>query len=142
MRVQPIRSRYIHGDWQRLTNYSRAHHLFQEYANCAHGRVRSLTDAESMAACNERLTPPQRIVMRIIRNTSTCPHGPVVSQFYCPAPYFYLPRDVGTCLSLSTVCGSEEHLEDENDQQENKDMHFQEQRTEHTTIFCRVLESD
>ena len=41
-----------------------------------------------------------------------------------------------------SICGSEEHLEDENDQQENKDTHFQEQRTEHTTICCRVLESD
>ena len=26
-----------------------------------------------------------------------------------------------------SFCGSEEHLEDENDQQENKDTHFQEQ---------------
>ena len=41
-----------------------------------------------------------------------------------------------------SICGSEEHLEDENDQQENKDTHFQEQRTERTTICCRVLESD
>ena len=28
-------------------------------------------------------------------------HGPVVNKFYCPARYFYLPRDVGTCLNLS-----------------------------------------
>ena len=41
-----------------------------------------------------------------------------------------------------SICGSEEHLEDENDQQENKDTHFQEQHTERTTICCRVLESD
>ena len=83
-----------------------------------HGRVRSLTDDESratakriicfqgtetvhVAAHNERFTPPQRIVTQIIRDIYRCPHGPVVSKFYCPAPYFYLPRDVGTCLSLS-----------------------------------------
>ena len=41
-----------------------------------------------------------------------------------------------------SICSSEEHLEDENDQQENKDTHFQEQLTERTTICCRVLESD
>ena len=28
------------------------------------------------------------------------------------------------------ICGSEEHLEDEKDQHENKDTHFQEQRTD------------
>ena len=50
---------------------------------------------------NERLTPPQRIVTQIFRDISRFPHGPVGSKFYCPAPYFYLPRDVGTCLSLS-----------------------------------------
>ena len=37
---------------------------------------------------------------------------------------------------------SEEHLEDDNDQQENKDTYFQEQRTERTAICCRVVESD
>ena len=52
-----------------------------------------------MAERNERLTPPQ-----IIRDISRCPHGPVVSKFYCTAPYFYLTRDVGTCLSLSPGC--------------------------------------
>ena len=41
-----------------------------------------------------------------------------------------------------SICGSEEHLEDENDQQENKEIHFQEQCTERTAICCRVLESD
>ena len=56
-----------------------------------------------MAARNERLTPPQRIVTQIFRDISRFPHGPVGSKFYCPAPYFYLPRDVGTCLSLSPV---------------------------------------
>ena len=54
-----------------------------------------------VAARNERLTPPQRIVTQIIRDISRCPHGPVGSKLYCPAPYFYLPRDIGTCLSLS-----------------------------------------
>ena len=54
-----------------------------------------------VSARNELLTPPQRIVTQIIRDISRCPHGPVVSKFYCPGPYFYLPRDVGTCLSLS-----------------------------------------
>ena len=95
-----------------------AHHLFPGYANCVHGHVRSLTDDESRATAkhiicfrgtqivpvatrNEQLTPPQRSVTRIIRNICRCPHGPVVRKFYCPAPYFYLPRDVGTCLSLS-----------------------------------------
>ena len=33
-----------------------------------------------------------------------------------------------------SICCSEEHLGDENDQQENKDMHVQDQRTEHTAI--------
>ena len=47
-----------------------------------------------VAARNERLTPPQRIVTQITRDISTCTHGPVVSKFYCPVPYFYLPRDV------------------------------------------------
>ena len=28
-------------------------------------------------------------------------HGPVGCKFFWPAPYFYLPRDVRTCLSLS-----------------------------------------
>ena len=41
-----------------------------------------------VAARNERLTPPQRIVTQIIRDISRCPHGPVGSKFYCPAPYF------------------------------------------------------
>ena len=41
-----------------------------------------------------------------------------------------------------SICGSEEHLEDEKDQQETKDTHFQEQRTERTAICRRVLESD
>ncbi len=36
----------------------------------------------------------------------------------------------------------EEHLEEEKNRQENKDTHFQEQRTEPTAICCRVLESD
>ncbi len=38
-----------------------------------------------------------------------------------------------------SICGSEEHLEDENDQQENKDTHFQEQRTKRTTIMLQSL---
>ena len=82
----------------------------------AHSRVPSLTDNESratvervicfrvtqtVAARNKRSTPLQRIVTRIILDISRCPHRPVVNKFYCPAPYFYLPRDVGTCLSLS-----------------------------------------
>ena len=88
------------------------------YIHCVHGHVRSLTDNESrdtakriicfrgsqtahVAARNERLTPPQRIVTRIIRDISRCPHRPVVGKFYSPAPYFYFPGDVGTCLSLS-----------------------------------------
>ena len=96
----------------------RACYLFPRYANCAHGRVRSLPDDDSrttaervicfrgtqtvpVAARNDRLTPQQRIVTRIIWDISRCPHGPVVTKFYCPAPHFYLPRDVGTCLSLS-----------------------------------------
>ena len=54
-----------------------------------------------VSARNELLTPPQRIVTQIIRDISRCPHGPVVSKFYCPGPYFYLPRDIRTCLSLS-----------------------------------------
>ena len=96
---------------------SRAHHLFPGYTNCAHGRVRSLTDDESQTTAERvicfrgtqtvpvaaRNEPPQRIVTQIIRYISTCPHRPVVSKFYCPAPYFYLPRDVGTCLKLK--CG-------------------------------------
>ena len=61
------------------------------------------TQTVPVAARNERLTPPQRIVTQIIRDISRCPHRPVGSKFYCPAPYFYLPRDVGTCLSLSPV---------------------------------------
>ena len=94
--------------------------MFPGYAHCAHGRVRSLTDDESratveriicfrdtqtvpVAARYKRSIPPQIIVTRIIRDISRCPHGPVVNKFYCPAPYFYLPRDVGTCLSLSPV---------------------------------------
>ena len=147
MRIQPIRSRYIHVDWQKahelqpsaslvsgvcklcsrpraiadwrwVTTYSRARHLFPGYMQTAHGRMQSLTDDVSwtaaervicfrgtqnvpVAARNERFTPPQRIVTRIIRDISRCPHEPVGSKFYCPAPYFYLPRDVGTCLSLS-----------------------------------------
>ena len=93
-------------------------YLFPGYANCAHGRVRSLPDDDSrttaervicfrgtqtvpVAARNDRLTPQQRIVTQIIWDISRCPHGPVVTKFYCPAPHFYLPRDVGTCLSLS-----------------------------------------
>ena len=98
----------------------RACYLFPGYANCAHGRVRSLPDDDSrttaehvicfrgtqtvpVAARNDRLTPQQRIVTQIIWDISRCPHGPVVTKFYCPAPHFYLPRDVGTCLSLSPV---------------------------------------
>ena len=34
-----------------------------------------------------------------------------------------------------SICGSEEHLEDENDQQENKDTHFQEERPERTATW-------
>ena len=52
------------------------------------------TQSVPVAASNERLTPPQRIVTQIIRDISRCPHGPVGSQFYRPAPYFYLRRDV------------------------------------------------
>ena len=54
------------------------------------------TQSVPVVASNERLTPPQRIVTHIIRDISRCPHGPVGSKFYRPAPYFYLPRDVGT----------------------------------------------
>ena len=117
-------------EWRRYFSYwysrrltkahelQRAYYLFPGYANCAHGRVRSLPDDDSrttaervicfrstqtvpVAARNDRLTPQQRIVTRIIWDISRCPHGPVVTKFYCPAPHFYLPRDVGTCLSLS-----------------------------------------
>ena len=115
--VLPIRPYYS----RRLTKaheLQRACYLFPGYANCAHSRVRSLPDDDSrttaervicfqgtqtvpVAARNDRLTPQQRIVTRIIWDISRCPHGPVVTQFYCPAPHFYLPRDVGTCLSLS-----------------------------------------
>ena len=69
-----------------------------EYVICFRG-----TQTVPVAARNERLTPPQRIVTQIIRDISRCPHGPVGSKFYCPAPYFNLPRDVGTCLRLSPV---------------------------------------
>ena len=62
------------------------------------------TQTVPVAASNERLTPPQIIITQIIQDISRCPHGPVGSRFYCPAPYFYLPRDVGTCLSLSLGC--------------------------------------
>ena len=72
---------------------------------------RSLTDDESRTTAGVSgvrklcmwLFAPQSMVTRIIRDISRCPHGPVVTKFYCPAPYFYLPRDVGTCLSLSPV---------------------------------------
>ena len=63
------------------------------------------TQTVPTAARNERLTPPQRIVTHIFRDISKFPHGPVGSKFYCPAPYFYLARDVGTCLSLSPALG-------------------------------------
>ena len=53
------------------------------------------TQTVPVAARNERLTPPQRIVTRIIRDISRCPHGPVVSKFYCPAPYFTCPWTSG-----------------------------------------------
>ena len=59
------------------------------------------TQTVPVAARNERLTSPQRIITQIIRDISRCPHEPVGSKFYCP--YFYLPRDGGTCLSLSPV---------------------------------------
>ena len=59
------------------------------------------TQTVPVAARNERLTPPQGIVKRIIQDISKCRHGPVVTKFDCPAPSFDLPRDVGTCLSLS-----------------------------------------
>ena len=43
---------------------------------------------------------------------SRCSHGPVVTKFYCPAPYFYLLWDVGTCLSLSPeVCLTSGHYD-------------------------------
>ena len=68
----------------------RACYLFPGYANCAHGRVRSLPDDDSrttaervicfrgtqtvpVAARNDRLTPQQRIVTRIILDISRCP---------------------------------------------------------------------
>ena len=38
--------------------------------------------------------------------------------------------------SNGSFCGTEEHLEDENDQQENKDTHFEEQRTEHILLYA------
>ena len=97
---------------RRLTirNYSRACHLFLGYANCVHGRVRSLPDDESLAnskavicfqgthtvpvtACNERLTPRHRkesLITRIIRDISRCPHRPVVSKFYCRCRSLFL----------------------------------------------------
>ena len=56
-----------------------------------------------------------------------------------------LTKDGNTEAEIKTrgaFCGSEDHLEDENDQQENKDTHFQEQRTDRSAICCRVLESD
>ena len=84
-------------------------HMFPGYANCAHGHVLSLTGDGSRTVeriiCfrgtqtvptlrNERLTPLQRIVTRIILDISRSRHRPVVNTFYCPAPYFYLPRDL------------------------------------------------
>ena len=68
----------------------RTRHLFSGTANCAHGRVRSLPVDECRTTDERYFQVPARD-----------PHGPVVTKFYCPAPYFYLPRDVGTCLSLS-----------------------------------------
>ena len=61
-----------------------------------------------VATRNERLTPPQRIVTQIILDIFRCPHGLVGSKFYCSAPYFYLPRDVGTRLSLSPLSSSDQ----------------------------------
>ena len=121
VRIQPIWRGYIHGDWLSGTTAERV--------ICFWG-----TQTVSMAACDRCLTmsrlltakrsfvsrvrtlccdcvqwtidttAPQRIITRIIRDISRCPHGPVVSKFYCPAPYFYLPQYVGTCLSLSQGC--------------------------------------
>ena len=45
-RIQPIRPRYIHGDWRRPTNYSGRVICFRG-THCAHGRVRSLPDDDS-----------------------------------------------------------------------------------------------
>ena len=52
------------------------------------------------AACDRYLTVSREPQPSDI---SRCPHGPVVTKYNCPAPYFYLPRYVGTCLSLSPV---------------------------------------
>ena len=85
----------------------RACYLFPEYANCAHGRVRSLPDDDSrttaervicfrgtqtvpVAARNDRLTPQQRIVTRIIWDISRCPHGPVVTKILLSRTSFLL----------------------------------------------------
>ena len=116
-RIQPIRPRYIDGDWRRPTNYSERVICFRgthtvPTAACDHclTMIHEPQPSASFASgvrklCpslrNERLTPQQRIVSRIIRDISRCTYGPLVTKFYCPAPYFYLPRDVGTCLSLS-----------------------------------------
>ena len=98
VRIQPMSTSFVSGvrklcprpraiaDWRWVMNYSRARNLFLGYGNCA---------------LNERLTTQQRIVTRILLDISRCPHRQVVSKFSCPARYFYLPRDVGTCLSLS-----------------------------------------
>ena len=41
-----------------------------------------------------------------------------------------------------SICGSDEHLEHENNQQEIKDTYFQGQHTKRIALCCRVLESD
>ena len=78
------RPRAIAGDESRIT---------AEHVICFRG-----TQTVPVAARNERLTPPQRIVTRIIRDISRCPHGPVNSTvphliFTCPgvAVNFFRP---------------------------------------------------
>ena len=154
MRIQPIRLRYIHGDWRRLTNYSRAwsrahnfsgvrklcvrspigtgsrpltnycrvHHIFYGVPKLC-PRPRAIADWRRVTNYNRRTTViwchthrkwrtlTTMFMQRTADNTaknrnanysgfSRFPHRPVVNKFYSLARYFYLPRDVGTCLSL------------------------------------------
>ena len=53
------------------------------------------TQTVPVAARNERLTPQQRIVTRIILDISRCPHGPVVSRLHT------VPHVIFTCPGTS-----------------------------------------
>ena len=80
-RIQVIRPHYIHGDW--LICFRGTQTVPTAAGNCW---LMMSMQTVPVAACNKRSTPRQRIVTRIIRDISRCPHGPVVNKLYWPAP--------------------------------------------------------